>query len=613
MSILTDLADKQKEIIIESLEAMAGFWTTSKLRGTPVSDDDWLKMYNQNLAELKELFFKGDSRFNYIVNEYVNALKTGSIPSLFLIKDETMKTLGMLTAAKGLISAKANKNMVSSLGKARGNISISNSDLGIEQSEQSQPPKSRLAKFGEKLSSMMWGKFDPNSSNTSAIDRIDVLDRKKYIDDAKYRAEKWALLKETRAALRRGEAVSVEQLRLVREISKLEKKRLENEKFIENPEDRMTAGGVAVYEISKSLLNLGKGLFSKMIQPKTKETQTNVEKKIELESKEDNENNVKYIMASENGGGDAAKEEADETADERFETQTEQAETQIEHLKSIDEGVHELIDKSESGTGSKEWWALLGAAFAAFFKRAFSLITGIASNAFKMLRNLLSPLSKVLDFAKILGRFIPLILRFTGPIGLAITGIMAAVDLFSWLIDKDKEKALESQGEQAKFDENQKKAKQAEANKLANETLEKNLANKNIPEAARQLMIESGRKRGFEYNPKTGKMEPIPGFVRNNSETEIDVETDEVDVENFETSTSIKSGVIEERTIAAEQASAQRQANLNAAAIAPIINAPQTSNIMPPAPNYRSTTKDNPRNRDNSLLLYLNSRVVKFS
>jgi hypothetical protein len=110
-----------------------------------------------------------------------------------------------------------------------------------------------MGSFGKRLQT-----FDPNKDNKSAtFGSAQTLDTKSFQKDEAYRREMLNLM---RHIDKNGADSTKEEKLLAKEIKKMSDRSENSQKYIDHPEDRMTKGGAALYDIGKLLFGAGKKL-----------------------------------------------------------------------------------------------------------------------------------------------------------------------------------------------------------------------------------------------------------------------------------------------------------------------------------------------------------------
>lgn len=575
---LKQIADKEKAMVVESLENMASHFVTKALDGLPpITDTEWGRRYDEFIGELKRMMDSDKDTFKILVDEYVDDLKAGRVKaSTNLISDETMRQLGMLTPKTGEIAAGAAKAMSSKLLKTKTQVSEKDLGIGAEVPPQAPQKSSMMGRMFSAISE----RLDIMAEKRKTINvETPKLSRQDYMKDDNYRTQ---ILNTVREIQKLGSGASKEQKALLKEVRQMN----EHMRFIENPRERMTAGGAAMYDITKAVFGMGKGIVD-LLRPAVKEPlseKTEVapetpqsvpehqkqEKKVvqqpdmplfsrPLRKSLPEDGEVSYIMSHDDEPDDASLEEQSEIETEYREATLGNEEKQIELLEDIDENIKKLADKEEPGDGIK---GALGGLLGSLFGNLMKGLGGLFKSA----------------IGGLVTRLLPMLAGFLGPALLPLAGLAAVVGTFMWLKKKTSKNLDDMEPEErAKWDEA--RAAHQEAESKASNT-------KYWDDPAHAKQKAAYEKAGFEL--VDGKwVKKVEGVKKEVAPT------------------------LEAKQAVAEEAKAEKENARLAATVSNVVNSPTNTVVAPQA--RESRTKDSPRNPNNSLARYLDSRIVKFS
>jgi len=354
---------KEKAKVVESLHQMASHIVTKATKDMPpISDEEYDKTWKEQVTKLKVMMDQAPNRFNMIVAEYIEDMKQGNIDSpKNLISKDTLKQLGVLTE-RGDVVKNAATRMGSRMRESAKSVSFK--DVGA-----TVKPKNATSFFG-KVSEKM-NTFDPNQDKSSdTFGSAQSLNKKEFQKDKEYRNDMLSVLQDIK---RLGDNATNEQRLLADEIKK-QTTIIKEGGGTFDPSKDMTAGGAALYDIGKLLLkgvagtvvggakmskaayDVGKKSFNTPTVPDSvsdsvpDSVSDAAEAKI-VPKQNDNEE-VSYIMPKMTA---AEKEEADEEDDEYkqefLETQTDQ----VELLQKINDNIVSNTENSKDSGGIGSW------------------------------------------------------------------------------------------------------------------------------------------------------------------------------------------------------------------------------------------------------------------
>jgi len=517
--------------------------------------------------------------FNNQLRIYFRKISGTPLSALPLDFQDILKTEG-LVSHKNEVYAKAGAIVSSHISSMLASTSSEQIGHKITPSYQKYGMLKGIASFGKKSI------YDPNTKKTKAEDRAEVIDIRGFQEDKTYRA---SVIEERKRLIRLGAMASVEQEKYIQMTGKLvearKKELFSQEKF----EANLTPAQLALVTITKGL---GKGLLggSKMLAGGMIAGATGLrgllsKNKISLETETENIPSVmrsgrrepdeympsvmrsgrhrpepdtdetpSYIMGhtSPTESNAAGKEEGIEVTEKLTEKQIELVEKEVGLLEKIEQNQRKEAEDKDSGGG----------------------IGGILKTA---LSTLLGPVGGLITkLGPLLGT-------------LATAGAALAVGIAAFKVGGIAMKAM------GQTDEHGDVIRDSMTDKVAGVFVPKTEEDedKNAPGYAETSAGKEDAKRHVMF---------LAGQARlGNQKTTI------------ETVKKEKAPELEAKKVAAVNAIEEKTAAKNAQAVSSIVNSPNTNIVAPVQPKTISGGNDNPRNPDNSLSLYLKSRVTKFS
>jgi len=509
--------------------------------------------------------------FAQVLEKYLLSVRN-KVDELPVDIQDVLKNLDLIKTVKGskALKVSAHKKLTSTI--VRQVRDKSYKDLGIEVEESKQQKSTYTAPkkgFLRSLISPSLGTFNPNTKNTKDENKLDVIDRDRYMADNEY-------AKTVRENAKRLKNDTTESIRLNVELRKLEKQRVLNATNtvgakIERSKDYMNTGEKALFNMSSALIS---GIAGKVKQWKDKTSSTTPATPVAPEAPTVpvpiapvESGSPSYKMSNDDIASEIEKdEEKDETVKQSLEVEKEQTSWLEKIYKKLDNlNVGGMGFPSLPGVGS---------------------LPGIdlPDRTKRKPKPKKVPRIPVTSAAPLAVASIPTMAVTTTA---ALVGGMAYGEYLYRKESKEKSKqlgiAVGSEASHPSFfevisgDSKSHKKRQRVANK---ET-----ALKSNPKAT-FYSDENGQRRDIKTDELTGSsvFKPIPPEAPKLEQKQNEVET----------------------------AKADTAAKTNAAAMNNVMmNAPQISNVSAPNMNMNKSerTKDNPRNPDNSLSLFLATRV----
>ena len=531
-----------------------------------LTDKEQKALYKKQADIILKLSKTAPNHFADLVRKYFHKIQGEKISYLPDDLQEILKTEGLITTS-GTVSSSAKSHIPSQLRKSL-------STLSPDQAGAAHKPEYKqrgvLGNIAAKFSSSI---YNPNTSKTKDEDRASMLDVRGFKEDRKYRSQ---MLEEQSRLIKLGHGASDEQLKLIKAIQKTkkewEKKLFDKEKFDAN----LMPAQLAMLNVGRGLLGASKLMSSGIaklfsgkpkevpaLEKKEEEKQIEPVKTEEIEAKEIKVDTIvvskESKAANDEQGGDVSykmgHDEPDaakqESADE---TTHDNQEKQIE-LVEKEVSLLEKIDAHILATNDNK------------------KDSGILS----VLTNLIGPIGSVL------GKIGP-ILTTLG------SGLAVAAAAFAGF--KVGEKLMQLTGQ---TDENGDVKADSFTHRMVGHllpTTEEDM-DKSDPgyatspagleeEKRHQLFLAGKAKR--EKEAKKTEIEPVKKEIAPNLEKKAD---------------------------AAQEAIVKKENAQLASSIQTVTNNTPVNNIVPTPKRERGY--DNPRNPDNSLALYLGSRVTKFA
>lgn len=421
--------------------------------------------------------------------------------------------------------------------------------------------------------------FDPNKDRLSKTQgSAQTFDIKAFKKDDDYRR---AMLELAKSIEKNSAASTKEERLLAAEVKKQNDRLFRNKEYAASPESRMSVAERGLYESIQGVLGFTGGLLKSLSRPRkgvqeqaAEVVATNVTPKVEQPAarKEQKKPAVDMPLFSKPLGSRIETVGMDELFDDGHspsyimsndDAGTEEKDEEEDEFREAtieaDDKKIELLKKIDDDVHKM---SLKG-------DDSGGILGGLLSGLGALLTSKMGDLIK--GFAL---RFLPMLATFLGPLLLPLAGIAAAVGAFVWLKNETSRNIEDlSPEERGKF-EAAKQEHQAEEYASSQK--------KYWMDPAHATQLESLHKQGFL----------VPG------------------IDNVETITRANGSMLEKKQEVAEAISAEKESTQMAATMSNVI-AP-TSNVVAPAPAPQRP-KDSPRNPDNSLSLYLNSRVAKFA
>jgi len=348
MAILSNAnVDKQKKRFNSMIRVMAFNLVDEHLTNvgaviTKTEQDELIKKEEQ---ELRVLFKTNKEEFNNYLNSYFHKIHGQSITLLAPELQQLLIEEGAVTS-KGNISANAASHVKSGLGKLHKRASAH--DIGIDIKPTTTPKRGIADVFKPRY-------YDPNTSKTTEENKQIVLDKKGFAEDNKYRA---LILSEEKRILDKKHLATEEEIRLIKAIKETKKDWDKKVNTKENYEAILTPaekGLVEVIDTAKS----GLSSIWKLIKPKSNVPPPVVPAPVvpaPVVPPAAPISAPSYIFDSPDivddldSSDSALKEEKDETSDELIEADIESKEKNYEILEKIDEDIKTLQDTSDTSS-----------------------------------------------------------------------------------------------------------------------------------------------------------------------------------------------------------------------------------------------------------------------
>jgi hypothetical protein len=545
--------------------------------------------YKKEYEELILTATHSPDELRKIVNDYVKHLDESVNKDASVIK--MLEDLNQVNVG-GELRADAAKNVASHI--LKGVRKFATAQLDVENTAYNKPTKKGLSRFFTSSR----GEFNPNTASTEKGNETRTIDRDLFNDNRMYRQELEADIKRMK---KRG-GLSTEELTLIAEHNKLKKEQMGGDKRLKEESDKildsMTSGEKAMYDafrIPSQLFGMAnKGLNKLPAFPSSLFKSSPKEENIETSSVEHNtteasqeasntanatpdniqdlQNSIDNIKndptanhldsANSESYDAAAKETSYENATEYQEKQLDKSERQIESIKNVQAAIErsaesqvEAINSNDSGSG------IISTAIATLGTTLGGILGKLASVA--------------------------------GPVLMAIAATKAVFDGVSAEVDG---KHVEKVGDIVPEGMNK-------INPFAWAMNSGRYVGNKLNGVGASDLIE----KGIEFVAG----DPLEGASQAGTTSIEEIKKRKADsIKNVETTKKDVAPKLDAKTAEVETVKESKKNTGMAGAISNVVNNSPNNVIAPPS-NTKSG-RDNPRNPDNSLSLYLKSRVTKF-